>query len=1079
MILLSALAWNVVANKSGPYLNTEKPEAAQPHTDSNISTEKIDTVKGTDTTYTSKESLPILVVAAVRPIRREAGDIPSRTRNDANSIQLQLSNLVSVYESAQQWQSHNNTQPVSLTGTSISSSTPTALPKEPYSPISHVTSAGSGIATNTPLPVNVATPPGPNNIILAAPNSTPTIYVTNVEGRFFFGGSPIFNVATQTPPAFTRNFPLVNFNPPAGYTCNGTYVDANTRPFTDVDEGSPCAAIVAEATISAPPPTPTLLQAGVGSLYGFQDVLSTTLYVSQEADITFNLHSDDGFVWGIGPLNGIPGNPQPIRVGGYYDPPSPPAPTPSPTTTFRNFLVVGRRNAGDWGGGEVTIHFPAAGFYPIEIDNAENGDGGLNITLESPSNTPVLNGPSPTATATPTVLCQISSDWCTSLSLNIGGSHNELRGIAVIAQNNIWAVGGHDILPQGGQSLVEHWDGANWMISSSPNVGTLNGVVAVGNNPNDIYAVGDSGIIHYDGVNWSQIANRAGGLSIGAVKSETAYDVWTVGSTIQRYNGINGTWSIYSVPGGGILNGVAVINTTNVAAVGFTGTAPNRRPLITQWDGNAWNTVASPSFFSDSYLTSVDYYGSQLWTVGAYYYSGSDRFQTLIENGDGPASGRNWQVIDSPNPGEIDNRLNHVWFTTEGDVWAVGSYWRIGASDTETLIMRWNDTNWAQVASPAPGVRSSLMGIATIPGNTAVVTSTWAVGSYVANIYGASQTLVERIQAPTATHTNISYYENTLDLPSLTNYYKQGCAAAARGDAGVVILEFGQPRNLGTPANPAYGTRLVGPAAQLAYISNPSSDIDITNAVEQFAKGFHDAYNSPNPNCPRAFGLLRQITLAVGVNNQFNALPTPTVEVSGHAQAWAAMVKQIKNDIAAYSEVSLAAAIDAEPDFDPSYSFTKQWTETYDSAGVSAYYNFGSTDGYPNLAPGDPTPIVPSPFGCCSAWSVDKLYHVSYGLSRALSLPEIYVPTYAREWNRVKRWSIESHQSLIMSFVGEMSECATSPCNATGTSVFFNPEQAWRVFWLEINGDPDTRQNLINSTDIKCSNGYSGVGCSP
>ena len=227
-------------------------------------------------------------------------------------------------------------------------------------------------------------------------------------------------------------------------------------------------------------------------------------------------------------------------------------------------------------------------------------------------------------------------------------------------------------------------------------------------------------------------------------------------------------------------------------------------------------------------------------------------------------------------------------------------------------------------------------------------------------------------------------------------------------------------------------------------------------------------------------GLVRHITLAVGVNNMLGALPTPTVEISAHAQAWADMVAKIGNDIAGYSEVSVLAAIDAEPDFDPNYNNTKQWTEAYSQRGVGGYYNFGSTDGYPGSAPGDPTPVVPRPFDtCCSAWRVDQLYHVSYGISAAFSLPEIYMPQFAREWNRVKRWSIESQQSLPLSFSGEMSECKTSPCGQTTSTVFFNEEEAWRVFWLEINGDPDTRQNLINSTDITCSNANKGSGCRP
>ena len=339
--------------------------------------------------------------------------------------------------------------------------------------------------------------------------------------------------------------------------------------------------------------------------------------------------------------------------------------------------------------------------------------------------------------------------------------------------------------------------------------------------------------------------------------------------------------------------------------------------------------------------------------------------------------------------------------------------------------MRWNDTAWAQVESPYPGVSSQLLGIATIPGNTAVVTSTWAVGSYVANAYGASQTLAESIQALPAPHSNLSYYENKLNAATLDDFYAQGFTAAARGDLGIIVLDFGQPQYLFNPRrlNPRYGTELVGPGMPTAYITDltptptgtPKSPVDITHAVGKFAKGFHHAYHGPVPGCAYVPGPVQSITLTVGINNQLNAvvLPTPTVEISGHAAAWAAMVKRIKNDIAAYSEVNVVAGIDAEPGFDTGYINTRQWAEAYNSTNVSRYYNFGSTDSYPTLPLGTPTPVVP-PFVCCSPWTVDKLYHVSYGLAWAYSLPEVYSPQSAREWNRV--WSGGASRAISPSY---------------------------------------------------------------
>jgi hypothetical protein len=176
--------------------------------------------------------------------------------------------------------------------------------------------------------------------------------------------------------------------------------------------------------------------------------------------------------------------------------------------------------------------------------------------------------------------------------------------------------------------------------------------------------------------------------------------------------------------------------------------------------------------------------------------------------------------------------------------------------------------------------------------------------------------------------------------------------------------------------------------------------------------------------------------------------------------------------------IKVWAAVDFEPDWS-TYGIAYTWIQAYSHTGASDYLNFGSTDGYPAPAPGDPAPVVPPSWGCCSSWNTAQLFHISYGLSLAFSLPEIYMPQYARNWNRVKRWSIESGQTRPLSFGGEMSECATSPCGQAGNTVFFAAQEAWQVFWLQLNADPQTRQNSGVATDIKCSNGNSGLGCRP
>ncbi len=58
----------------------------------------------------------------------------------------------------------------------------------------------------------------------------------------------------------------------------------------------------------------------------------------------------------------------------------------------------------------------------------------------------------------------------------------DLKGVAVIAANNVWAVSGADIF---------HWDGSAWNTVPNPAAPgyTLNKIAAVG--PDDIWIVGE------------------------------------------------------------------------------------------------------------------------------------------------------------------------------------------------------------------------------------------------------------------------------------------------------------------------------------------------------------------------------------------------------------------------------------------------------------------------------------------------------------------------------------------------------------------------------------------------------------
>jgi len=85
------------------------------------------------------------------------------------------------------------------------------------------------------------------------------------------------------------------------------------------------------------------------------------------------------------------------------------------------------------------------------------------------------------------------TNWQVVASPSPGSSNNQLYGVTVVSATNIWTVGNYTNSNGINQTLIEHWNGTNWQIVSSPNAGPysndLYGVAAV--SASNIWAVGD------------------------------------------------------------------------------------------------------------------------------------------------------------------------------------------------------------------------------------------------------------------------------------------------------------------------------------------------------------------------------------------------------------------------------------------------------------------------------------------------------------------------------------------------------------------------------------------------------------
>ncbi len=323
-----------------------------------------------------------------------------------------------------------------------------------------------------------------------------------------------------------------------------------------------------------------------------------------------------------------------------------------------------------------------------------------------------------------------------------------LTAVAAISTNDVWAVGYSFTSNGAPQTLTEHWNGTQWSIVSSPNVGTgdnyLNGVAAV--STNDVWAVGDyysmgfyHGLIeHWDGSSWKTVTapSMGSGNHLQAVAVVSQNNLWAVGyyfngsifqTLIEQWNG--SSWSVVASPSAGTnnnyLQSLSVVsgNANDIWTVGFSFTPDNIAQTLTEhWNGSSWSIVTSP----DAGTNGSNLWGvaatshNDVWTVGSYAPN-STLFQTLIEHW----NGSQWSIVKSPNVGTGDNILNGVAVVSSNNVWTVGSSIN-SAGSGRTLIEQWNGSQWNIVKSPDIGKQSNN------PSALAVVSASdiWTVGDY-------------------------------------------------------------------------------------------------------------------------------------------------------------------------------------------------------------------------------------------------------------------------------------------------------------------------------------------------------------
>ena len=308
----------------------------------------------------------------------------------------------------------------------------------------------------------------------------------------------------------------------------------------------------------------------------------------------------------------------------------------------------------------------------------------------------------------------------------------ELSGVSCESANSCTAVGG-----LGGKTLIEHWNGTEWSIQSTPNpagakVSNLSAVSCV--SPTACTAVGRYSLTlspkyvplveHWNGTEWSiqSTPNPEGGqyTELSGVSCTSTEACIAVGkltsssgkSVALRWDGK--VWSSQELPSTGALTSVSCTSIEACTAVGGTLTAQ-------RWNGKSWSVQSLPSpvadYESNQYGSStVDSVScssaNHCVAVGDLYREGEETTLAEVWNG------TDWFVQGAPRPRAGDLRAlscpSDIACTSVGSQLGYtdefGSYHFIPLAETATLPPSGKPVVETTVATNAIGTGAELNG---------------------------------------------------------------------------------------------------------------------------------------------------------------------------------------------------------------------------------------------------------------------------------------------------------------------------------------------------------------------------------
>lgn len=310
-----------------------------------------------------------------------------------------------------------------------------------------------------------------------------------------------------------------------------------------------------------------------------------------------------------------------------------------------------------------------------------------------------------------------AQEWELIPSPNPNSYENVFWALGGSSPDNAWAVGSYNTsnIPLRKMNFTAHWDGSEWNYVSAPNLSEtynrLTGVAVISDN--EAWAVGEHNpygptqmtILHWDGDQWSDYGAPFidGGASLHAMEMIGPEDIWAVGSKL--YRGITMHWNgseweyMEPPPVGDRFNRFWAIDASspdNVWAAGRWGDDYGHfMPLIMRWDGSSWIHVPGPEGYS-MVINGISVISpDNVWMVGITY----DAVPRFLH-----WDGQSVEPVESPGGGRSITAVG------PDDLWSVSG----------NSMVHWSGSQWESEASPSQAYGYA---VDVLPGG-----DMWAVG---------------------------------------------------------------------------------------------------------------------------------------------------------------------------------------------------------------------------------------------------------------------------------------------------------------------------------------------------------------